>query len=64
MVSVGRAEQRDRPAEEAAKIVARLLADKIGDRLRSRLYELTETISIRGIPDYRNKNNQSSSYVI
>lgn len=49
----------DEPGADGQRLV-----DKIGDRLRSRLYEMTETISIRGIPDYRNKNNQSSSYVI
>jgi len=35
------------------------LKDKIGDRLRSRLHEMTELISIKGVPDHRIANKQS-----
>ena len=29
------------------------LSDRIGDRLRSRLHEMTELVSIKGAPDHR-----------
>ena len=29
------------------------LDDRIGQRLRSRLYEMTEEIKLAGVPDYR-----------
>ena len=37
------------------------LQDQIGDRLRSRLHEMTELISIKGVPDHRSANKQSSN---
>lgn len=37
------------------------LVDKIGDRLRSRLYEMTEQISMKGVPDHRSANKQSGN---
>jgi DNA replication protein len=35
------------------------LQDRVGDRLRSRLHEMTELISIKGVPDHRIANKQS-----
>jgi DNA replication protein DnaC len=37
------------------------LVDKIGDRLRSRLYEMTEQILMKGVPDHRSANKQSGN---
>jgi DNA replication protein DnaC len=39
------------------------LVDKIGDRLRSRLYEMTEQILMKGVDDYRTKNKQSGNTI-
>ena len=36
------------------------LAERIGDRLRSRLYEMCEEVKLTGIPDYRVKKNQNT----
>jgi DNA replication protein DnaC len=35
------------------------LQDRVGDRLRSRLHEMTELISMKGVPDHRIANKQS-----
>ena len=34
------------------------LDDRIGSRLRSRLYEMPEEIKLTGVPDYRNTFEQ------
>ncbi len=36
------------------------LGERIGDRLRSRLYEMTEEVRLAGIPDYRVRKNQNT----
>jgi len=36
------------------------LAERIGDRLRSRLHEMAEEIRLSGIPDYRVRKNQNT----
>lgn len=36
------------------------LAERIGDRLRSRLFEMSEEIRLSGVPDYRIRKNQNT----
>jgi len=36
------------------------LGERIGDRLRSRLYEMAEEIRLPGVPDYRIRKNQNT----
>jgi len=36
------------------------LAERIGDRLRSRLFEMSEEIRLAGVPDYRIRKNQNT----
>jgi DNA replication protein DnaC len=36
------------------------LNERIGDRLRSRLYEMTEEVRLTGVPDYRIRKNQNT----
>jgi DNA replication protein DnaC len=42
-----------------ASVEGQRLQDRVGDRLRSRLHEMTELISIKGVPDHRIANKQS-----
>ncbi|HYM61736.1 MAG TPA: AFG1/ZapE family ATPase [Thermoanaerobaculia bacterium] len=44
--------------DEAADREQRL-QERIGERLRSRLHEMTELVEIRGVSDYRTRNMQS-----
>jgi len=46
----------DEPGADGQRLV-----DKIGERLRSRLYEMTEQIVIKGVPDHRSANKQSGN---
>jgi DNA replication protein DnaC len=39
------------------------LRDRLGDRLRSRLHEMTELVSMRGVSDYRTENKQSRNII-
>jgi DNA replication protein DnaC len=42
-----------------ASVEGQRLQDRIGDRLRSRLHEMTDLISMKGAPDHRSANKQS-----
>src|SRR4029077_13305470 len=46
-----------------ASVDGQRLQDRIGDRLRSRLHEMTELISMRGVSDYRTENKQSRNII-
>lgn len=46
-----------------AAIEGQLLKDRIGERLRSRLHEMTELISIKGVPDHRIAAKQARNVI-